>query len=519
MKTLTRNAIRLIAVLLTLALHASAFADKPNLIFITMDDMSLGSMGAYGSQLKDITPHMDRLSSEGMRFEHAYVAAPSCVPSRTIFMTGRHSSVNGAMGFYCVESGHYQTLPEVLRDNGYYTGVVHKPRDTSLHNDYATFWDYFVTVPEKVKRDAPQFAGEVTSFLKSAKTHGGPFFCVINVPDPHKPFYGDANQETGGSHVPPSHVYNAAEVPMPAFLPNHAKIRDEVRNYYNSVKRGDDCVGAVVAALKQGGVYDNSVIMFVSDHGMPLPYAKGSLYREGLGTPWVVRWPGKVKPGRVESKQMISAVDLMPTLLDIVDAPIPKGVQGRSFLPVIEGKQNAGRDYVFAQYNENAGGRIFPMRSVQNKRYNYIFNPWSDGATEFITASTWTETYGTMKRLSQKDEAIRKRFRHWVYRSVEELYDYEKDPHGLKNVIDDPAYAQVVKEMRSELEAWMRQSDDYVLDAFVKRDDAAFLKEWMAKQDAEALKRAETLQWKRYKNRLGGTGKRTERYIPPADTE
>lgn len=491
-----------------------ALAQSPNLIFITMDDMNWDSMGAYGSRVPDITPHMDQLAAEGLRFAHAYNAAPSCVPSRNAYMTGRHSNVSGVMGFYNVESGHYQTLPEVLREAGYYTGVVHKPRDTSLNDDYDDFWDYHAVIPADDKRNAPVVGEQVSDFLAKAKSHDGPFFGVINIADPHKPYYGDPNQNEGGSFVGPSRIYTAQEIEVPAFLPDQPKIREEVRNYYNSVKRGDDCLGAVIQSLKDNGVYEDSVIMFVSDHGMPFPYAKGSLYREGLRTPWVVRWPSKVSPGSEDAQHPISAVDLMPTLLDIAGAPTPPGVQGRSFLSIIHGEAQPDRTKVYAQYNENAGGRFFPMRNVQTKRYNYIFNPWSDDTTEFVTASTWTPTYGTIKRLSQSDAAVRSRFEHWLYRTVEELYDYENDPHGLVNVIDDPAYAEVAAELRGELESWMSESGDYVLEAFHKRDDTEFLKLWMAQRDAEAVERSETLQWKRYKNRSGGTGKRTQRFVP-----
>ncbi|MEM8495380.1 MAG: heparan N-sulfatase, partial [Planctomycetota bacterium] len=194
-------------------------------------------------------------------------------------------------------------------------------------------------------------------------------------------------------------------------------------------------------------------------------------------------------------------------------------VQGRSFLPLLDGETQPDRDYVYAQYNENAGGLLFPMRSVQTRRYNYIFNPWSNGETEFVTASTWTPTYNSMKRAAQNHPDAKARFKHWVHRSVEELYDHDKDPHGLVNVIDDPAYAEVAETMRAEMESWMRTSNDYVLQAFLNRGDSGFLGEWMALRDAEALQRAETLQWKRYKNRVGGTGKRTERYVPSSTVE
>ncbi|MEO0586656.1 MAG: sulfatase-like hydrolase/transferase [Planctomycetota bacterium] len=500
--------------LLLVACCAPAIADKPNIVVITMDDMNWDSMGAYGNTLADITPHMDQMAAEGLRFQHAYVVSPSCVPSRNALMTGRFSHTNGVMGFYNVESGHYATLPESLRAQGYFTAVVHKPRDTSLHDDYETFWDYHVIIPADDKRNAPKFGEQIDRFIAAAAAHDGPFFCVINIPDPHKPFYGDQNQDTGGSFVAPSHEYTVDDVEVPAFLPDLPKIREEVRNYYNSVKRGDDCFGAVVASLKQAGVYDNSVVMFLSDHGMPLPYAKGSLYREGLRTPWVVRWPGTAEAGAVVPEAMISGVDLMPTLLEIAGASIPDGVEGRSFLPLIKGESQDGRDAVFAQFNENAGGLLFPSRSVQTPRFNYIFNAWSDGSTEFKTASTWHASYGAMRRGAERNEELRQRFDHWRFRTVEELYDYDKDPHGHVNVIDDPAYAEVARQMRDRLEAQLRATDDYALEALLNRDDPQFLASWMQERDAEALHRAQTLQWKRYKNREGGTGKRTERFVP-----
>lgn len=491
---------------------------RPNLIFITMDDMNWDSMGAYGSQVPDLTPHMDQLAAEGLRFLHAYNAAPSCVPSRNAFMTGRHSNVSGVMGFFNVESGHYETLPEALRGAGYFTGVVHKPRDTSLNDSYQEFWDYHFIIPADDKRDAPKVGNQVDAFLEQAKASGNPFFAVINIADPHKPFFGDKNQDKGGSFVPPSRIYTAKEVEVPAFLPDLPPIRDEFVRYINSVKRGDDCLGAIIESLKAHEVYDDAVIMFVSDHGMPLPYAKGSLFREGLRTPWVVRWSGKTPPGSVDEQHPVSAVDLMPTLLEIAGLEVPAGVQGRSFLPVLDGQAQPDRDYVFAQYNENAGGLMFPTRSVQTKRYNYIFNPWSDGETEFVTASTWTPTYNAMKGAARTDESVRSRFEHWIHRSVEELYDYESDPYGLMNVIDDPSYAEVAQELRAVLGTQMRGSGDYVLEAFMNRDDPDFLRSWMTDRDAEALERSQTLQWKRYKNRSGGTGKRDTLFVPTVVT-
>lgn len=256
----------------------------PNLVLITLDDMNWDSVGAYGSEVPGITPHMDRLAHEGMRFQHAYIQTPACSPSRNVLTTGRYPHTSGVTGFFNVVAD-YQTLPEALRDRGYLTGVINKPRDSSPNDDYDRFWDHHLILTNDVKREAEHYAAPLDAFLDRASEHGGPFFCVVNVADPHKPFYGDPKADEKGSGVVPSRVYSPSDVPIPDSLPEHPDIRQEMANYYNSVRRGDDCVGAVLKVLEARGVMDDAVIMLLSDHGMPLPFAKSMLYREGVRTP------------------------------------------------------------------------------------------------------------------------------------------------------------------------------------------------------------------------------------------
>jgi N-sulfoglucosamine sulfohydrolase len=484
----------------------------PNILFITMDDMNWDSMGAYGCEVPGISPHMDSLAADGMRFQYAYNQTSSCVPSRNTYQTGRYPHTSGVLSFYNVDAD-FQSLPEILRENGYQTGCINKLEDTSLTDDFAKYWDYHKILKGGDKRGSPTYRIHLNEFLDEVAESGRPFYCVVNIADPYKPFFDDPESvKEGMNKFAPSRRYEVADVTIPGFLPEHPEIHEEMRNYYNSVKRGDDCVGAVLETIRERGHAENTVVIFVSDHGMPLPFAKSSLYADGLRTPWVIKWPGTVKAGMVDSKHLVSAIDFMPTVLDIAQLDHPEGIQGQSVLPAVMGNPVDGLDRVYAEFNDNAGGLSFPMRAIHTKRYAYIFNAWGTGNHTFSSAATWHKTQGVMKRLAKTDPEVAKRYDFLVHRCVEEFYDLDDDPFALNNLIEDPVYEAAVDGMRADMEAWMRETDDYVLEAFLVRDDPAALDAFMKKADAAALTRAETLQWKRYKNRAGGTGKNTALY-------
>ena len=485
---------------------------SPNILFITMDDMNWDSMSAYGCKVPDITPNMDSLANDGMRFHYAYDQTSSCVPSRNTYQTGRYPHTSGVLSFYSVDAD-FQTLPELLRKAGYRTGCINKLSDTSISDDFDKYWDYYKSLKDGDKRGAPTYSTHLNAFLDQVEGSGRPFYCVVNIADPHKPFFYDpAGVKQGFNKFAPSRRYETADVEIPGFLPDHPEIREEIRNYTNSVKRGDDCVGAVLETLRTRGYADNTVVIFISDHGMPLPFAKSSLYADGLRTPWVIKWPGKVQQGRVDSEHLVSAIDFLPTVLDIVQLEHPEGIQGKSVLPAIMGQPLYGFDRVFAEFNDNASGLTFPMRAIHTRRYAYIFNAWGTGSHTFSSAASWHKSQGVMKRLAKSDPAVARRYDFLLHRCIEEFYDLENDPFSLDNLIDDPAHAESIDAMRSDMEAWMRQTDDYVLEAFLVRDDPAALDAFMQRADAAALDRAETLQWKRHKNRAGGTGKHTQLY-------
>ncbi|MGV3484072.1 MAG: sulfatase-like hydrolase/transferase, partial [Planctomycetaceae bacterium] len=334
---------------------------------------------------------------------------------------------------------------------------------------------------------SPRFFLEPKGLLFcAAKQAAKPFFLNINISDPHKPFYNE-----GGRPDPnvPSRVFTAEEVPVPGFLFDDPVVRAELALYYSSVRRADDCLQQVLTALEESGEAKSTVIFFLSDHGMPLPFAKTQLYFHSTRTPWMVHWPGVTKGNSVDDQHMISAVDLLPTLLDVVGIAHPEGMDGRSFAPVLRGERQAGRDFIIAEYNENAGGDRSPMRSVITKDFAYIFSPWSNGERIMATATKGTQTYRRMKELAGSSEEIRERLDMIDHRVLEELYNYATDPDARSNLASNPQYAQEYKTLTTTLESWMVRTGDPMLEIFRNRTDVQRREAFMADAAKQAAER------------------------------
>jgi N-sulfoglucosamine sulfohydrolase len=471
-----------------LALRGQA-APKPNVLFITVDDMNCDSVGAFGCKVPGTTPHLDGLAGEGIRFTHAHVQVANCVPSRNVMQTGRYPHNSRVEGFYQVKPD-YPILPEVLQKNGYFAAIKGKVSHSTPFHPYD--WDLVLQADRQKDRNAEEFHTLTAHAIAASQDAGKPFYLLMNITDPHKPFYGLTNQgkEIDDPNVP-TRIYSPDQIVVPGFLPDFPEVRKELAHYYSSVRRADDCAGQVLRALRESGQAANTVVMFLSDHGMPFPFAKTSLYHHSTHTPWIVRWPGVTKPNSVDDQHMISAVDFMPTILDIAGIDSPAGLDGRSFKPLLQGQPQDGRDLVFKEYNENAGWGRNPMRSVCTRTYGYIFNPWANGTRTFKTATTGTATYRAMKNAAKTDPQMAARVELFDHRVREEFYDYEKDPDALHNLIDSPAHQAEINRLRKALEDWMVRTGDHALEAFRNRDndDAVEAYAKQVQDEADARKR------------------------------
>jgi N-sulfoglucosamine sulfohydrolase len=288
---------------------------------------------------------------------------------------------------------------------------------------------------------------------------------------------------------------------VPGFLPDLPDIRREIAQYYSSVRRCDDTVGMILRVLEELNVEKNTLVIFLSDNGMSFPFAKTNCYLHSTRTPWIVRWPGQIKPGQADEEHLISGIDCMPTILEVAGVTPPEGMDGSSLLPILLGGRQPGRDHVFTQFNHIHGHRPYPMRCVQNRRFGYIFNAWSDGERLYDAEPLSGLSFEAMKEAAVQDTGIAVRVRMLQHRVIEELYDFQNDPDALHNLIDDPRYREEADRLRGQLLEMMRRTNDPALEAFDNRHSPAALERFMIQYKAKAAKEIESL--KEYEERTG----------------
>jgi N-sulfoglucosamine sulfohydrolase len=384
-----------------------------------------------------------------------------------------------------------------MREAGYFTAIRHKVAHSTPFSPYK--WDLVLSPGEQTDhRNAASYEVSTREGIAAAKKAAKPFFLNINIADPHKPFYAEGRR---GITVPdnnvPSRVFKPEEVPVPGFLSDDPVVRKELSHYYSSVRRADDCLAEILKALAASGEEENTMVIFLSDHGMPLPFAKTQVYFHSTHTPLIVRWPGVTKANTVDKRHLVSAVDLLPTLLDIVGRDHPKGLDGRSFLSLLQGNEQDGREMVFTHHNENSGGHRNPMRAVQTKNYIYIFNPWSNGTRIMGTATAGTPSWARMKELARTDPKIAARVDLMEHRVLEEFYDLSRDQDCLNNLIADSASQKEVNRLRAAMEEWMKKTGDPLLPSFQQRDDPAVREAFVKQTEKESGERGKRAKGKR----------------------
>lgn len=442
-------------------------APRRNVVLIIADDLGL-TLGCYGDKAAQ-TPQLDALARRGTRFTHAFAAVASCSPSRSVMFTGLQTHTSGQYGLaHATHNFHskpgIKSLPSYLRPAGYRTGIIGK-----VHVLPRSVYDWDVEQAGVNARSGQAMARAASEFM--AQTGGKPFCLVMGYTDPHRAARGFANEKPypGQKEV----KIDAKAVTMPYHLPDTPDVRADLAEYYTSVARLDQNVGLLLDAIKKAGRDKDTLVIFLSDNGIPFPGAKTTVYDAGIRLPLLVASPSAKKTG-VVSAAMVSWVDLVPTILDWagVEAPKPgkakaKGKakaaaaapQGRSFLPILEEAAPKGWDVVYASHTFHEVTMYYPMRAVRTRQYKYIRNlahkldfPF---ASDLYGSPSWQ---GLLKR---GDKMMGKRsVAQYVSRPLEELYDLEKDPNELKNLAGDAGHARELEAMRQRLRQWQERTGD-----------------------------------------------------------
>ena len=423
-------------VLLLSALAVEAAAQPINILIFIADDQGDGDLSIYGHPVLR-TPNIDRLAREGMRFDNAFLAISSCSPSRASILTGRFPHSTGAEDLHMPLPADQMTIARRLRAEGYYNMAVGK---WHLGDSERAHWDVVVDCPGR------QTASQAVKAL-SERPEDRPFFFWVASKDPHRPFDEDAIEEP----------HDPADVAVPPYLPDHPLIRRDLALYYDEVTRFDSHVGTIVAELERQGILDRTLVAYISDNGMPFPRAKTTLYDSGVRTPLIVRLPGTVPAGSVQ-KGLFSAVDLAPTLLDVVGYEL-NSAQGESRTAMLRNPDAPGREAVYSEANWHDFEQF--TRAVRTRRFllvrNYYWRKPLWNSVDSINSITWTG-YLAMQRSGQLTEAQEFLFRE--PRPYEELYDLQVDPQSLRNVASDSTYRADLNKLRALLDNWRVKTRD-----------------------------------------------------------
>ena len=442
-----------------------AAAKRPNILFITSDDLGL-QLGCYGDTVIG-TPNLDALAASGVQFDVAYVAQASCSPSRSAMLTGLYPHANGQYGLTPTMTAlhdylHDATLPNILKRVGYRTGIIgklHVAPEKSFQFD-SRLGNY------KDALDMKLVAERSSRFM--AVSGDQPFFLMVNYTDPHayRPkgtktnAVGDWSFRDRVKGIPETLVEPSEKTVLPFQRIDTPEQRKRVAGYYNSVKRMDIGVGMLLDCLHRLGHADNTLVIFIGDHGPPFNRGKGTVYEGGLRIPFLVRWPGVSKP--MHSSAMVSTVDILPTILDAAGATTEIKRHGRSLRPVLENADTSWREFLAGEFHLH-GAPWFPQRAVRDTRYKLIHNLLADSAKPAAQIDG-DIGYATSREDRYERTPIRAAFDIYANPPEFELYDLASDPWEFNNLAGTAEYAEVEQRMKTALKTWQQETNDPALD-------------------------------------------------------
>ncbi|KAJ5740299.1 hypothetical protein N7493_000171 [Penicillium malachiteum] len=434
--------------------------ERKNVLLMVADDLGkqLSCFGAKNIQ----TPNIDQLASEGTRFDYAFASTASCSGSRSVIYTGLHTHQNGQYGLashrhHFVTFNDVETLPLLLNQSGHRTGILGK-----IHVGPDPVYPWEIR-RESDTRDVSVIGDQAKQFFEESLEDPRPFSLTIGFIDPHRDRTrgGFGNTDNFDPRVTKGQ-YTPENVEVPPFITDTPGARYELSEYYNSIHRLDQGVGFVLKALKDTGLADSTLVIFISDNGPPFINSKTTLFDAGVRLPLVIRDP-HVAPA--VSNNMVSYVDILPTILDYVGHPgLVDSTQkrlGRTLLPSLGITDLPGYNEVFGSHTFHEVTNYWPTRFVRDRRYKYHRNlAWRldfPFAADLYGSLSWEDirnSSDTEKRIGGR------KLKDYFFRAPEELYDLENDPNEVHNLVKDPEHAEVLEKLRSRLEKWQRRTED-----------------------------------------------------------
>lgn len=417
----------------------------PDIVVFLTDDLSQLDVAPYGETVIK-TPNMQRLADSGMIFARAYVASPSCAPSRAALLTGLMPARNGA------EANHSKPRSEIKKWPAYFKDLDYEVVAFGKVSHYRHTADYgFDTFAHDGFHEHAAIQ-EAVDFLKARKRESAKPLCLMVGSNwPHVPW---PTENLG---------YDPSQLRLPAGSIDTAETRQWRARYASAVTNADNDLGMVMQAAKEY-LGNNTLIVFTADHGAQWPFGKWNCYESGVCVPLLVSWPGVVEP-KSESTALVSWVDLLPTLVDAAGGKTPSNLDGRSFLPVLRGENTEHRERIYTTHSNDGRMNVYPARSIRDERWKYIRNLHPEfaftthidivagGLGQRAFFESWEEKAKTDPRAAE----VLKRYHQ---RPPEELYDLSSDPYEQNNLASEPQHSEQLAALRRDLDEWMRYQRD-----------------------------------------------------------
>jgi len=403
------------------------------------------------------TPELQRFADESIFFRQAYCVAPTCSPSRAALLTGRYPHQVGMLGLAhrgFLLNNYADHLGQRLQREGYTTalsGVQHVAPFQGYKEMIGYNEDF--TIPEKNRRGIPhdeidrRHAQAAASYIE--KNAATPFYLECGFFYPHRP-YPTAVSKPEGNTTPP-----------PPYLPDTSETRADIAAYATAMQAGDAAFGIVFDALRRAGLWDRAIIIATTDHGPAFPWAKCNLNDQGTGVFLMMRLPGQHTP--VQTDTMVTHMDIRPTIMEILGLPPEPQAEGKSLLPLLNNPHAKLHDELFSEVTYHAAYE--PMRSIRTARHRYtrrFDTEWSSPVLPNIDPGP------------SKDLLLKSGLRETIL-APETLYDLTLDPAENHNLITDPTYADVLSDLKSRLEAWMKRTNDPLLNGPVPAPPGAIV--------------------------------------------
>lgn len=462
-------------------------APRPNVLLIVSEDNG-PELGCYGDRYAR-TPHLDRLAADGVRFERAFVPYSVCSPSRACYLTGLYPQQNGQLGLATHKLAMYRrfdSIPSHLKRVGYRTGLIGK-----LHvnpEDAFPFDFRRIRGANFGKRDVARYAKAAAEFFRVSEQ---PFFLSINYPDAHYPLY---RQQFGR----PAKPLTAGDVePLPWVGADSPRLRKFTANYYNCMMRLDDGVGMLLDELDKAGKTDDTLVIYIGDHGAQFSRGKCSVYEAGLRIPMIVRWPRHAKAGTV-AKQLVSSLDILPTILTATGIDAPRELPGKPLQPLLAGGSETLHDFIFAITTGSAPSLAYLQLSARDERYKLIWNPFPGTENRFATAyrerrNAHFKGGTSAAEIDAAPPHVREAYARFAQPPELELYDLQNDPHELRNLMDEPSDddKQRAEALMDALRSWQAR----IHDPFRDRANLEYFASEQAKARGTSYRRDKAFRW------------------------